>query len=113
MQIELDKIKKHLNIDADFTDDDSYLLAISDVAQEIVQKHIDCTFDEIAKSEGAIPAPLLQAVLLMIGNLYNNRESVAFTTAVEIPHSYDYLLSLYKHYNNYESGTIKRENPDT
>lgn len=103
MQIKLELIKKHLNIDADFTDDDSYLLSISEVAQDIVQKHIDCTFDEIVRSEGALPASLLQAVLLMIGNLYNNRESVSFTSATEIPHSYDYLLSLYK---NYESGII-------
>ena len=45
MQIELDLIKKHLNIDDSFKDDDTYLLALSDVAQDIVQKHIDCTFD--------------------------------------------------------------------
>nr|DAW52113.1 MAG TPA: head-tail connector protein [Caudoviricetes sp.] len=33
------------------------------------------------RSEGALPASLLHAVLLMIGNLYNNRESVAFASA--------------------------------
>lgn len=37
MQIELDLIKKHLNIDDSFKDDDTYLLALSDVAQDIVQ----------------------------------------------------------------------------
>lgn len=106
MQIELDLIKKHLNIDDSFKDDDTYLLALSDVAQDIVQKHIDCTFEDIVRSEGALPASLLHAVLLMIGNLYNNRESVAFASALEIPHSYDYLLSLYKHYKKYESGIV-------
>lgn len=106
MQIELNLIKKHLNIDDSFKDDDTYLLALSDVAQDIVQKHIDCTFEDIVRSEGALPASLLHAVLLMIGNLYNNRESVAFASAQEIPHSYDYLLSLYKHYKKYESGIV-------
>ena len=34
----------------------------------------------------------------MIGNLYANREPVAFGTVVKPPYSYEYLIGLYKHY---------------
>ena len=37
-------------------------------------------------------------MLLMIGNLYANREPVAFGTVVKPPYSYEYLIGLYKHY---------------
>lgn len=98
MFLDLYVIKKHLNIDEDFTDDDNYIIGLSEVAEQIVQKHIDCKFDDIVEEDGSLPMPLLQAMLLMIGNLYQNRESVSYANAIEIPFAYDYLLSLYKNY---------------
>ncbi len=52
MFLELAHIKKHLNIDADYTDDDEYILYLYDVAVDVIQKHIDITFDEIMQKEG-------------------------------------------------------------
>lgn len=100
MLIDLDKIKKHLNIDVDFTDDDEYIESLALVAENLVQKHIDKSFDEIAAEKGCIPMPLLHAVLLFVGNLYDNRESVAYSSVTEVPTSLTYILDMYRDYEN-------------
>lgn len=100
MLITLSEIKKHLNLDEEFTDDDKYLEFLEGVAVEVVQKDIDVTFDDIVSEEGAIPQPLLHAILLFIGNMYANRESVSYAGAIEIPNSLSYILNMYRNYNN-------------
>lgn len=99
MYLDLEKIKKHLNINEDYTADDMYLTDLSEVAERVVETHIDNQLDIIAsKNGGTLPAPILHAMLLFIGNMYANRESVAFVSANEIPLSYAYILDLYKCY---------------
>lgn len=100
MLIDLATIKNHLNIDPAYTSDDTYLEYLEGVAEEVVQKHIDRTFEEIMEEEGEIQQPLLHTILLFIGNLYENRESVAYNQVVEVPNSLSYILSLYRNYNN-------------
>lgn len=93
-------IKKHLNIDSYYTDDDIYLEALMNVAEKVVEKHIDLGLAIVADYNGGeLPPPLIHAMLLFIGNMYANRESVAFASASEIPLSYQYILDLYKCYN--------------
>lgn len=47
---------------------------------------------------GILPASIIHAVLLLIGNLYNNREPVSYGTVVKVPYTLDYLLAPYKNY---------------
>lgn len=100
MFLSLEEIKKQLNIDPQFTDDDQYLEALEEVAEKAVEKHIDMNLEVLASKSGGLPSPVLHAMKLMIGNLYENREPVAYSGAVEVPLSYQYLLSLYKNYSN-------------
>lgn len=100
MIIDLETLKKHLNIDSDYTDDDNYITYLESVAEELVEKHIDRTFEDIIAEEGAFPQPLLHAMLLIVGNLYDNRESVAYNQVIEVPNTLSYILSLYRDYNN-------------
>lgn len=100
MHIELEDIKKHLNLDEDYTDDDSYLVYLESVAEQLVEKHIDKTLEEMIAEEGEVPKPLLQAMLLMIGNFYDNRESVSYGNAIEVPNTLQYILSMYRDYDN-------------
>lgn len=100
MFLELSQIKKHLNIDTDYIDDDEYLLFLYDVAVDTIQKHIDTTFEEIKQKKGDIPKALLHAILLFIGNMYDNRESVSFTSVHEVPNSLNYILNMYRDYSN-------------
>lgn len=100
MFVSLDIVKQHLNIDSYYTDDDEYLRHLINVAETVVERHIDCDFKVLMDEVGQIPTPLLQAILLFIGNLYQSRESVAFASAVELPLSFRYLLDLYMDYSS-------------
>lgn len=100
MHIDLKTIKKHLNLDEDYTEDDEYVMYLENVAENVVEKHIDKTLEEIIAEEGEVPTPLLHAMLLLIGNLYDNRESVAYNQVVEVPNTLNYILSLYRDYTN-------------
>lgn len=99
MYLQLYQIKKHLNIDDSFIDDDEYLCDLAKVAENAVQKHIDNELSDFEDEQGNLPMPLIHAMLLMVGNFYAKRESIAFASVVGVPESYDYLLSLYKNYN--------------
>ena len=98
MFITLDRIKKHLNIDNYFEDDDEYLLYLESVAETVVEQHIDKNLSDLLDTNGELPTPLVHAMLLLIGNMYNNRESVTTGFALEVPLSYSYILDLYKNY---------------
>ena len=99
MYISLEDIKKHLNIDAAFTEDDNYLTSLIEVAEATVEKHIGYNLADLyEQGEGSLPSPIIHAMKLFVGNMYANRESIAFAQSYKIPDSYDYLLSLYQHY---------------
>lgn len=97
--LNLDIIKKQLNIDNYFTDDDEYLFHLGNVAEQMVAHHIENDLSNIA-IDGELPAPVMQACLLLVGNLYMNRESVTNVNYTKIPLSYEYLLATYKNYKN-------------
>lgn len=95
----LDIVKNHLNLENDYHDDDEYILGLIQAAREAVEVHCNNDFDTIAADNGGeLPAPLLQAQLLMIENLYQNRGIVGLKT-VTLPRNYDYLIDLYRNYN--------------
>ena len=100
MLVDLETIKKHVNVDSSFTDDDEYLTSLEAVAEDLVQKHIDRSFEDIMENEGSVPSALLQSILLFIGNFYANRESISYAGAVEIPRSIGYILDMYRDYSN-------------
>jgi hypothetical protein len=98
MYISLDLAKKHLNIEDTFTLDDEYILGLCSVAENAVEVHCNRPLSEIAeRNGGCLPSPLLQAMLLMIGDLYREREPLGKLYA--LPLSYEYLISLYINYN--------------
>jgi len=96
----LEELKKHLNVDEDFTDDDMYIESLGDVAEAIVAKHIDNDLaNVVAFNQGELPMPIKHAMMLLVGNYYMNRESVAFATSSNIPYSFEYLLDPYVKYS--------------
>ena len=100
----LQTAKHHLNIDKDFHDDDEYISQLGDVAEQMVDEHINNNLDNIVKNNrGHLPMPIKHAMMLLVGNLYQNREGIAFANASQIPHSYEYLLFPYKDYKNNKS----------
>jgi hypothetical protein len=67
------------------------------VAEDSVSKHLDIALNEL-EAGGTLPPAIILAMLLMIGNLYANREPVTIGSVVKIPYTYEYLVGLYKHY---------------
>lgn len=99
MYLNLDYTKKHLNIETEYTLDDEYILNLMCTTENVVENHIDKKLSELESSDGTLPSGLIHAMLLLVGNFYANRESVAFASSNEIPLSYSYLLDLYKDYS--------------
>lgn len=96
--ITLAQAKRHLNIETGFTEDDTYITDLINVAEATVASHICKTFEELAEeNEGNLPTPVLHACLLYLGNLYQNREIVGSKTSA-LPFNYDYLINLYRRY---------------
>ena len=99
MYISLDQAKAHLNILPDFTEDDEYILGLIEAAEQAVRVHVNEDYDKLAENNGGcLPAPLEQAMLLMIGNFYQNREPLGNRT--ELPLSMRHLIDLYRNYLN-------------
>lgn len=96
--INLEEAKQHLIIDDSFIADDEYILALIDVAEDAVSKNINISLDSLSVG-GEIPPAVKAAILLLVGNLYANREPVSFASANKVPYTFDYLISLYKNYS--------------
>ena len=97
MYLTLEQVKKHLLVDDTFTAADLYILDLITVAEDSVSKHLDIALEELEEG-GYLPPSIVHAMLLMIGNLYANREPVMVGKIVKIPYTYEYLVGLYKHY---------------
>lgn len=93
MEITLDEIKQHLNLESDWHGEDSYLQSLIGAAKQVVEMHICDDID--GKSEGQLP--LAHAIKLLVGTWYMNRESLSNLNKGN--HSYEYILSLYKNYS--------------
>lgn len=101
--LNLNILKKHLNIDDYFHGDDEYIIQLGTMAEQMVASDLDADLSEIVNdNDGQLPLPIKHAMMLLVGNMYQNREGVAFASATEIPHSYEYLLSRYHDYTKFK-----------
>lgn len=97
MYITLEQAKKHLNIDDSFTDDDNYILQLIQVAEDAVEKNTDIALsDQIV--DGQLPSTIIHSILLLVGNLYNNREATSYSVPSEVPFAYKYLINLNRNF---------------
>lgn len=110
MYTTLEMIKKHLNVDSDFHDDDAYIQYLYEVAEATVQVHLCVALEDIEDENGKIPVPVVHAMLLFVGDMYNSREGNAYGVSVQaVPFGYDYLISLYKNYADTTSEAFYNE----
>lgn len=93
MIVTLQQLKDHLIIEHNA--DDLYLLDLLTVAEDAVMKRLNIA------EWGENPHPtIIQSILIVASNLYNNRESNAYTNVNKIPHTLDFLFSLDKNYDD-------------
>ena len=94
--VTLAEVKTHLKVEYDT--EDTYIATLIEVAEQAISNELCCDLSVYA-NHNALPAPVHHAVMIMAGDLYNNRESVAPASLHEVPRSIGYLLQPYKKYN--------------
>lgn len=91
--LDLNLVKEHLRVDDD--QDDTLITAYVDAAVEYVQQHCDRRIVEVpaTPAEMALTLDIQQAVLLLVGHWYANREEVVVGAAAnQIPMGVSALL---------------------
>ena len=105
MYLSLDEIKKHLNIDEDFKDDDVLLLDLASGAENLVQRSINQNLSSLENEDGCIPSPLKLCALTLVATYYADRESVSPANMVAVPHSFEFIIDRYR--NDYNPDGVK------
>lgn len=79
MSISVIEAKKHLRIEEDSGDEDAYIEMLIKTALRAVKDYIDRPFDDLVcqddEDETKLAPPLRYAALLILGDLYENREA--------------------------------------
>lgn len=90
--ITLEEIKKQLKIHSNFTDDDSYLLSLLEVAKEAASNYIE---KEIDLNEET-PATIKQAILIKICDLYDIERGSYISNTFKENQAFYNLLNYHK-----------------
>ena len=93
--LRLDKIKKQLRIDPDFCDEDDLLESYGEDAEDTVLNIIGQSVEELYEQYGDIPAPLVQASLLLVGISYQHREAITPQNLYIVPYAFDMRVKPY------------------
>lgn len=100
MFIDINAAKKHLNIDDDYKEDDSYIIALIGAAEDAIAKF--CNIKNLSKlvdpDTGYIPESVRHAVLLLVGSWYANREAVSNLAVNKVPYGLEFLSALNTNY---------------
>lgn len=94
--VDLELLKKHVRAD-DFADDDDYLAHLLDAAEQYVCTATNREAAELLEMGGGeLPTMLQQAVLLIAGHWYNQREAVSGVQMAEVPYTLQALIKPYR-----------------
>lgn len=91
---ELELLKKSVRAD-DFDDDDELLQHYLDAAESYVVSLTNRTEDDL-KTDDAWPEDLLQAILMLAGHWYNQREAASGTVMSEVPYGVTAICKRYR-----------------
>lgn len=92
--VDIALLKQHVRAD-DFSDDDTYLAHLLEVAETYVCDATNRTRDELL-TDGKLPVTLQQAVLMIAGHWYNQREAVSGVQMSEVPYTLQALIKPYR-----------------
>jgi len=96
--VDLEYLKKQLNIESSFTDDDAYIISLEGAAEEVVEKYLDYPLKKYEDNDGKLPKALVHAISLWVSTNYAIRESISNVNLTETPHSLELIISLFKDY---------------
>lgn len=95
--ISIELLKQHVRAD-DFAADDAYLQHLLDAAEEYVVNATNRELSALLSLGGgdSLPASLQQAVLLIAGHWYNQREGVSASQMAEVPYTVQALIKPFR-----------------
>lgn len=91
----LDFIRAHSRIDHDCENDLLELYGSS--AEEFVLRSLDRSLDDLLDEFGEIPAPIIEATLMIVDNSYKHRSPADPTNMSIVPYGFDSKLLPYMH----------------
>ncbi len=97
MFLSLETIKDHLQIDQDFHGDDKLLVTELNAAESFIRDYCDNPDLGNFSTDEDVPDALKAAVLLLIGDLYKNREKSVNSNQKDNP-TFEMLLRPYMHW---------------
>lgn len=98
MYITLEKTKRHLEVDADYTGDDQLITDIILDVEDIAASDLCVPLPTLEK-DGALPRTIVRAMLLLIGSYYKSRENeIPNSDSTQMQNGYKRLISNYRDY---------------
>ena len=92
----LDTIKKQIRIEPEMTMEDDLLEAYGESSEETVLNYINRSFEEVMETYGKVPAPLVQASLMLVDVGYQYRNPLSTQSMSVVPYgNIDMLLKPY------------------
>lgn len=92
--VDIALLKQYVRAD-DFSDDDTYLEHLLEAAETYVCNATNRTSAELL-TDGMLPVTLRQAVLMIAGHWYNQREAVSGVQMSEVPYTLQALIKPYR-----------------
>jgi uncharacterized phage protein (predicted DNA packaging) len=89
----LDYIKQHLRLDS--TCEAEMLELYGASAEATLLNHLGRTYDEVIELYGEMPAPLIQAALMLVDVSYAHRSPVSPTNMSIVPYTFDIIVKPY------------------
>ena len=91
----LEQIKQQLRIEEDFTDEDKLLDMYGESAEEVLLQYLNRTYEDIMEVYGRVPAPIVQASLMLVDTSYQYRSPVSTQSMSQVPYTFDLLVKPY------------------
>jgi uncharacterized phage protein (predicted DNA packaging) len=91
----LERVKKHLRLDASNTQEDDLLTLYASAAEDTILNLCNRSYDCLLECYGEVPKPIQNASLLLVENQYTQRSVVSPTNLSAVPYSFDLLVKPY------------------
>lgn len=89
MYLTIAEAKKHLNVD--FSNDDDYIGALIESAEDAIQTYINRPLTDVMDGEALRPS-IKHAIKLLVANWYDNREAVSHTNTTTLGFALEFIL---------------------
>ena len=89
----LDYIKQQLRIN--WSEEDTLLDEYGKAAEDTLLNLLNRSYHDMLESYGEVPAPLVQAAMMLVGESYQHREPSSAQNLSSVPYSFDLLIKPY------------------